>query len=142
MDRPATRQSLSPLLLAGSLLLGLLFVAAGDAQAQTSGQGGSTTSRGGPAASPAGADLRGANPAAGAAPGAGKPRNEPSQAFRDSIRRTVEKRRQRRANRGQGMGDPRPVGAIVPWSMPPALIIRHTPQVHDEIESLLKLLRK
>jgi hypothetical protein len=40
------------------------------------------------------------------------------------------------------MGDSRPIGAIVPWTMPPALIIRHTPQVHDEIESLLGLLRK
>lgn len=40
------------------------------------------------------------------------------------------------------MDDAMAVGAIVPWPMPPALIIRHTPQVHDEIESLLGLLRK
>jgi len=120
----------------------MFFAAAGGAQAQTSGQGGSTSSQSGAAAAPAGSDRRGANPAAGAAPIAGRPRNEPSHAYRESIRQTVEKRRQRRANRGQGMGDPRPIGAIVPWIMPPALIIRHTPQVHDEIESLLGLLRK
>ncbi len=40
------------------------------------------------------------------------------------------------------MDDSRPVGAIVPWIMPPVLIIRHTAQVHDEIDSLLGLLRK
>ncbi len=142
MDRPASRPSLSSFLLAGSLLLGMSFAATGDAQVQRSGQGGSTSSQSGAAAAPAGSDRRGANPAAGAAPIAGRPRNEPSHAYRESIRQTVEKRRQRRANRGQGMGDPRPIGAIVPWIMPPALIIRHTPQVHDEIESLLGLLRK
>ena len=38
--------------------------------------------------------------------------------------------------------DPRPVGAIVPWPMPPALIIRQTPQVHDEVGSLLDVLRR
>jgi len=40
------------------------------------------------------------------------------------------------------MGDAQPVGAIVPWPMPPALVIRHTPQVHNEIESFLDLLRR
>ncbi len=40
------------------------------------------------------------------------------------------------------MGDSRPIGGIVPWTIPSALIIRHTPQVHDEIESFLGLLRK
>ncbi len=142
MDRPAARSSLSSYLLAGSLLPGIFFAAAGGALAQTSGQGGSTNSQSGAAAAPAGADRRGANRGAGAAQGAGQHRNEPSQAYRDSIRQTVEKRRQRRANRGQGMGDLRPIGEIIPWPMPPVLIIRHTPQVHDEIESLLGLLRK
>src|SRR5271157_1189175 len=142
MDRPAFRPSLSSHLLAGSLLPGMFFSATGDAQAQASGQGGSTNAQSGAAAAPIGSDRRGANPAAGVARGAGRPRNEPSQAYLESIRRTVEKRRQRRANRGQGMGDSRPVGGIVPWPMPPALIIRHTPQVHDEIESFLGLLRK
>ena len=33
------------------------------------------------------------------------------------------------------------VGAIVPWPMPPTLIIRHTAEVHGEIEGLLGLLR-
>jgi hypothetical protein len=41
---PASLPSLSLYLLAGSLLLSMFFGAAGDAQAQTSGQGGSTTS--------------------------------------------------------------------------------------------------
>jgi hypothetical protein len=56
----------------------------------------------------------------------------------------VEKRRQRRARRAQAQGsdDMRPVGAIVPWPMPPALIIRQTPQVHDEVGSLLDKLRR
>ncbi len=91
---------------------------------------------------PGGADRQGAKAAAGVGRGAGQARNEPSEAYRESIRRTVEKRRQRRAQRGQGIDNPLPVGAIVPWPMPPALIIRQTPQVHDEIESLLRLLRR
>ena len=70
------------------------------------------------------------------------PGNATSEAYRESIRRTVEKRRKLRAGRGQGTGDSLPVGGIVPWPMPAALIIRHTPQVHDEIESFLVLLRK
>jgi hypothetical protein len=72
------------------------------------------------------------------------PRREPSEAYRDSIRKTLEKRRQRRARRAQGPGlnDTRPIGAIVPWPMPPALIIRHTPEVHGELDSLLGGLRR
>ena len=141
MDRPALRPSLLLSLLARSLLLGMFIAITVDAEAQTSGQGGSTTSQPGAGAAPAGADRRGANPALAAAPAA-QPRNAPSEAYRESIRRTVEKRRERRANRGQGMGDSHPTGGIVPWPMPPALIIRHTPQFHDEIESFLDLLRK
>ena len=34
------------------------------------------------------------------------------------------------------------VGAIVPWPMPPALIIRHTREVHGEVDSLLYGLRR
>ena len=34
------------------------------------------------------------------------------------------------------------VGAIVPWPMPPALIIRHTREVHGEVGSLLYGLRR
>jgi hypothetical protein len=72
------------------------------------------------------------------------PRREPSEEYKESIRKTVEKRRQRRARRAQGQGpdDPRPVGAIGLWPMPPALIIRQTPEVHDEIGSLLGQLRR
>ena len=73
-----------------------------------------------------------------------EPRREPSEAFKQSIRQTLEKRRQRRARRarGQGLDEARPVGAIVPWPMPPALIIRQTPEVHDEVNSLLGQLRR
>ncbi len=138
MDRPASRPGLSTYLSAGSLVFGMIFAAAGNAQGQTAGQGGSTASQ----SKAAGADRRGGSSTTGAARKADQPRKEPSQAFRESIRRTVEKRRQRRANRGQGMGDSIPIGAIVTWPMPPALIIRHMPQVHDEIESLLGVLRK
>jgi hypothetical protein len=72
------------------------------------------------------------------------PRRGPSAEYQESIRKTVEKRRQRRARRAQaqGLDDPRPVGAIVPWPMPPALIIRQTPQVHGEVDSLLGGLRR
>lgn len=69
------------------------------------------------------------------------PRREPSPEFREEIRKTVEQRRRRRARRGQA-AEARPPGAIVPWPMPPALIIRQTPEVHDEIESLLGQLRR
>ena len=55
---PASRPGLSPYLLASPLLLGMFFGAAGDAQAQTSGQGGSTNSQRGPGA----ADRGGAEP--------------------------------------------------------------------------------
>jgi hypothetical protein len=74
-----------------------------------------------------------------------KPQNEPSGAYRESIRRTVERRRERRARRGQPSDQAAaaaPVGAIVPWPMPPALIIRHTAGVHGEVDALLGLLRK
>jgi hypothetical protein len=43
---------------------------------------------------------------------------------------------------GQGLDGARPIGAIVPWPMPPALIIRHTPEVHGEVDSLVGRLRK
>lgn len=132
---PAFRQSLSTPLLAGSLLLGMCFGTAGDARAQTPGQGGSTTLQGGAGAAPV--NRQGANPA-----GAARPRNEPSEAHRESLRRTIELRRQRRSKQGQGIAGASPVGGIVPWPMPPALVIRHTPRVHDEIGSFLGLLRR
>jgi hypothetical protein len=75
---------------------------------------------------------------------AAEPRREPSEAYKKSLRKTLEKRRQRRAQRAQsqGLDDARPVGAIVPWPMPPALIIRQTPEVHAEMNSLLGQLRR
>jgi hypothetical protein len=88
--------------------------------------------------------ARGKDPAVAAAVPAQPTRREPSPAYRDSIRKTLEKRRQRRARRalGPGLDGTRPIGAIVPWPMPPALIIRHTPEVHGEIDSLLGGLRR
>ncbi len=60
-----------------------------------------------------------------------------SAAYRASLRRTAELRRQRQASRAA-----RPVGTIIPWPLPPALIIRQTPEVHDEIGGLLRMLRR
>lgn len=124
--------------LAGLLAWGLL---AGSGLAQTApgaAKGAAATTKaaqGAPAA--AGREAR-------AAVNAQEPRARPSESFQESIRKTVEKRRQRRARRagGQGLGVPRPVGAIVPWPMPPALIVRQTPQVHEEVDSLLGGLRQ
>ena len=68
----------------------------------------------------------------------GQDRNRgPSPAFQAELRKTLEQRRARRTRTGM-----RPPNAIVPWPMPPALIIRATPEVHDEIESLLGKLRR
>jgi hypothetical protein len=142
MDRPVSRPTISSNLVAGSFLLAMSFAATGVVRAQTSGQGGSTNSRSQGAGPSGGVDRRGANPAPGTAQKAEQPRNEPSQAYRESIRRTVEKRRQRRVKRQQAMGDSSPIGGIGMWPMPPALIIRQTPQVHDEIETLLGVLRR
>jgi hypothetical protein len=61
---------------------------------------------------------------------------EPSPAYKAALRRTAELRKQRRRSPA-----PAPVGVIVPYPMPPSLIIRQTPEVHDEIEGLLRLLR-
>jgi hypothetical protein len=62
----------------------------------------------------------------------------PSPAFKAELRKTLEKRRQRRSRLGIS---PAP-NSIVPWLMPPTLIIRATPEVHDEVQSLLWLLRR
>jgi hypothetical protein len=70
-------------------------------------------------------------------------RGEPSAAYQESVRQTVERRRERRARRQQNAGNSDlAVGAIVPWPMPPALIIRHTREVHGEVDSLLYGLRR
>jgi hypothetical protein len=60
---------------------------------------------------------------------------EPSEEYRAGLKRTLELRRQRR---GAARAQP---GAIVPYPMPPALIIRQTRENHDEIGALLDLLR-
>jgi hypothetical protein len=62
----------------------------------------------------------------------------PSPAFHAELRKTLEQRRQRRARRGI---NPAP-NSIVPWLMPPTLIVRATPEVHDEVQSLLWILRR
>ena len=70
-------------------------------------------------------------------------RGEPSAAYQESVRQTVERRRERRARRQQNAGNAALApGAIVPWPMPPALIIRHTREVHGEVDSLLYGLRR
>ena len=82
-------------------------------------------------------DGKGAGAAAG--PGAAGP----SADYQESLRKTVERRRQRRARRQQNAGDATgAVGSIVPWPMPPALIIRHTRDVHGEVGSLLSGVRR
>ena len=58
--------------------------------------------------------------------------------YRESLRRTAELRRQRRRDGGGGQVG---VGTIQTYPMPPALIIRQTPENHDEIRDLLRLLR-
>ena len=105
--------------------------------------------RSGPGAKPAGGQDRDRPKAEEPAPANEKaraqpPRREPSAEYQESIRKTIEQRRRRRARRAQAQGpdDPRPVGAIVPWPLPPALIIRQTPQVHGEVDSLLGGLRR
>ncbi len=63
--------------------------------------------------------------------------DEPSAEYRAVLRRTIELRKGRRQNRAAA-----PVGKIVPYPMPPSLIIRHTREVHGEIDNLLGLLRR
>jgi hypothetical protein len=65
-----------------------------------------------------------------------------SQAYQESLRRTVEKRRELRSRRRAGSAAFQPPGAIVPWPMPPALIIRQTREVHGEVGSFLDVLRR
>jgi hypothetical protein len=77
--------------------------------------------------------------AKGAAAQQKKDRSEPSEAYQESIRQTVERRRERRARRQAQAGAA--VGGIVPWPMPPALVIRHTRDVHDDIGAFLFGLR-
>ena len=61
---------------------------------------------------------------------------EPSPEYQAAIRRTVELRRSRRQAQSR-----RPIGTIQMYPMPPALIIRHTSETHDEVRALLDMLR-
>lgn len=63
---------------------------------------------------------------------------EPSPEFQANLKRTLELRKQRRR---AAPVEPQAVGAIVPYPFPPALIIRHRPEVHDEIGGFLDALR-
>jgi hypothetical protein len=65
------------------------------------------------------------------------PAAEPSPEYRAGLKRTAELRKQRRRD-----ATAQSVGVIVPYPFPPALIIRQTPQVHDEVQSLLDVLRR
>ena len=138
MDRPASRSSHWSSLLAGPLLLGMSFAATGVVRAELSGQGGSTDTQRGAAD----AVRRARGPAAGALQERGRPRRGPPGSSPRILTLDAVETPPARANRGQVMGDSRPIGGIVTWPMPPTLIIRHTPQVHDEIEGLLGLLRR
>jgi hypothetical protein len=138
--------------LAASLLAGFLFCGIETTRAQSPpsdrNQKGGQGSRKDDKAQAAG---RGASSSSGRAqakpktqaPDAARtPPREFSDAYRESLRRTVEKRRELRARRRSGSETSQPPGAIVPWPMPPALIIRHTPEVHGEIGNFLDVLRR
>jgi hypothetical protein len=60
---------------------------------------------------------------------------EPSPEFRANLKRTIELRKQSRRS-------VQPIGAIVPYPFPPALIIRHQREVHDEVGAFLDALRR
>jgi hypothetical protein len=61
---------------------------------------------------------------------------DPSPAYRAELQRTLELRRQRRRTEVRP-----PAGILQTYPMPPALVIRHTRETHDEIGALLQLLR-
>jgi hypothetical protein len=158
MGSPASWPRPAGWVLAASLLCATLVPGdATRAQTPASGQGqapaqAGSRSSGATVRSGAGGDRLGANPPRAQAKVQAPPstkaqevRRQPSAAYQESLRLTLEKRRQRRARRqqAQGLDDaPRPIGAIVPWLMPPALIIRHTPEVHGEVGSFLDGLRR
>jgi hypothetical protein len=132
------------------LLGGLFWISAcctaGDALAQAQGSG-----RGAQPAGPSGRKAAPSEPGKTDGRDARAPRAEPPAAhaaepsadYQASIRKTVERRRLRRARRQQNAADDTAaVGAIVPWPMPPALIVRQTREVHGEVGSLLYGLRR
>ncbi len=65
------------------------------------------------------------------------PADESTAEYRAILRRTLELRKERRGIRAVA-----PVGKIVPYPMPPSLIIRHTREIHGDNENLLRLLRR
>jgi hypothetical protein len=135
MNSPVIRSKPVEWALGGLLVCGVIC-ASSEARAQTQppASGGSKAGVKGQKGRPSDAAKGGrAKPAA----------SEPSAAYEESLRRTVERRRERRARRQQNVSDDvGAVGAIVPWPMPPALIIRHTREVHREVDSLLYGLRR
>jgi hypothetical protein len=140
MKRPANRLRPVRRVFTG-LFVGAVICAAGEARGQTQSpaQGGSKASAKGQSDRPSGSGNSGRRSADRKKPSTG----EPSAAYQESLRQTVERRRQRKARRQQNAGDAAgAVGAIVPWPMPPALIIRHTREVHGEVDSLMYGLRR
>ena len=73
----------------------------------------------------AGAQAPAPGPGAGQGPGQGRGQAAPG-------REAGRNRRPRRRARP---------GLIVPYPFPPALIIRQTPEAHDEVDALLRMLR-
>jgi len=143
MDAPVIRSMpLAPILVGLFLVVAFCLSGGNQVQAQTSARRGSEAGnerQKDRSKTPGKTDGRKSARAAQAAGGA----SEPSAAYQESLRQTVERRRQRRARRQQNAGDSAAaVGAIVPWPMPPALIIRHTPEVHGQVDSFLFGLRR
>jgi hypothetical protein len=137
MDRPAFRSKPVEWVLGGLLFWGVIGVSANAcAQTKPPAQDGSKAGAKGQQKAPPSAGPKSNRPGAGRE--AQRPSEPPSAAYQESLRRTVERRRQRRARQQQNASDTAgAVGAIVPWPMPPALIIRHTREVHGDVGSLL-----
>ncbi len=145
MDSPMIPSRPISLLLRALLFLATCFATPElVAQTQSPGTDGKTApaeARKGKAAEARKNNRDGAGAAHGADPAAGA--TQFSAEYQASLRQTVERRRSRRARRQQNAVDSAgAVGAIVPWPMPPALIIRHTSEVHGDVGSLLYGLRK
>ena len=120
MDGPKLRLSTSSFLLSGPLFLAIIFGAMGTVQTWTSVKPIRLHGKGGAAAAQAGGSSR-CKDAQGA-----KPKTSPTRLTGN--RYAGRSRDAASARAGRGSGDSRPVGGIVPWPMPPALVI-HTPQV-------------
>ncbi len=60
----------------------------------------------------------------------------PSPAYHAAWKRTLPMRRSRRQDRTR-----RAIGTIRMYPMPPALIVRHTPEMQEEVRAVLDLLR-